>query len=108
MRATMGARTGVWLLGTLALSFSLALLPGRVLAQRGDSGSIVGSVFDQTGVPLPGVKITATSPTQIGGPRTVYSNAEGGFRLPLLEPGVFQVRASAPKLATALQNDVKV
>jgi Carboxypeptidase regulatory-like domain len=99
---------GVCLQGALALSFALALLPSRVLAQRGDSGSIVGSVFDQTGVPLPGVKVTATSETQIGGPRVSYTSAEGRFRFPVLDPGVFKLRAEAPRLATAVQNAVKV
>ena len=37
------------------------VLPVQALAQRGDSGSIVGHVFDQTGAPLSGVKVTATS-----------------------------------------------
>src|SRR5262245_5154203 len=93
---------------TWAVAFAAATAPAAALAQRGDSGSIVGGVFDQTGVPLPGVKVTASSETQIGGPRVTYTNAEGGFRFPVLEPGVFKVRAEAPKLATVVNSGVKV
>jgi hypothetical protein len=77
-------------------------------AQGGNDGSIIGYVFDQTGNPLPGIKITASSPTQIGGTRVTYSNQEGMFRLRQLFPGTFQIQASAPKLKTIIQRDVRV
>jgi hypothetical protein len=77
-------------------------------AQRGDSGSIFGYVFDQTGAPLSGVKVTIASDTQIGGRKTAYTNAEGAFRFPALAPGTFQVKVEAPKLQTVVQENVKV
>jgi hypothetical protein len=80
----------------------LTALSGKTFAQRGDSGSIVGYVFDQAGNPLTGIKVTASSDTQIGGKKTTYTNEEGAFRFPVLEPGKFQVRAEAPKLKTQL------
>ncbi len=86
----------------ICLAFS-----GRVLAQ-GDSGSIVGNVFDQTGNPIKGVKIVAKSDTQIGGSKTSYSNDEGYFRLTQLAPGAFEVAATAPGLAPFIQKNVKV
>jgi hypothetical protein len=93
--------------GFVGLVAALALAP-VAFAQRGDSGSIVGYVFDQTGTPLSGVKVTVTSPTQIGGRKLGYTNAEGGFRFPALDPGVFQVKIEAPKLQTVVQDNVKV
>ena len=77
-------------------------------AQRGDAGTITGNIFDQTGTPLAGVKISAVSDTQIGGPRVTYTNSEGAFRFPALQPGVFRVRAEAPRLTTAVRSDVRV
>jgi len=77
-------------------------------AQKGDSGSIVGYVFDQTGSPVKGVKVTTFSSTQIGGRKTSYTNDEGAFRFPSLDPGVFEVRADAPKLRTVVQKNVGV
>jgi hypothetical protein len=77
-------------------------------AQSGDSGSITGYIFDQTGNPLAGVKVQATSPTEMGGGKRAYTNAEGMFRFPVLTPGVFKVKAEAPKLQTVVQDNIKV
>jgi hypothetical protein len=64
--------------------------------------------MDENGMPLAGVRISATSGTQIGGAKTAYSAPDGTFRLPSLQPGVFEVRASAPKLQELLQKSVQV
>jgi len=69
---------------------------------------MIGYVFDQTGSPIKGVKVTATSPTQIGGNKIAYTNDEGMFRFRQLFPGTFEVRATAPKLKTVIQKDIKV
>jgi hypothetical protein len=82
--------------------------PSRVHAQGGVLGSIVGNVFDQTGMPMPGVKIVAKSPTQIGGERTTYSGQDGSFRIAALQPGIFELTASAPKMNGINQKGLKV
>jgi hypothetical protein len=86
----------------------LSALALPALAQNGDSGAIIGYVMDQGGSPVRGVKVTASSATQIGGKKVAYSNDEGAFRFPNLEPGVFEVRAEAPKLRTVVQQNIKV
>jgi hypothetical protein len=85
-----------------------AALAAPAHAQRGDSGSIVGFVYDPSGAPLKGVRLTASSATQIGGKKVAYSNTEGAFRFPGLDPGVFELRAEAPKLRTYVQQNIKV
>src|SRR4029077_2993186 len=65
----------------------LAAAPRLALGQ-GTSGSIVGYVMDQTGNPIKGVKISASSPTQIGGTQVGYTNDEGQFRVRQLFPGL--------------------
>jgi hypothetical protein len=98
-------RTGiVFALGALAAT----LTPLETRAQGNADGTIVGYVFDQTGSPIRGVKIAASSPTQIGGSKTAYTNEEGLFRFRQLFPGTFQVSATAPKLKTVIQKDVRV
>jgi hypothetical protein len=72
------------------------------------AGSITGTVIDQMGNPLPGVKIIARSPTQIGGAKTTYSAADGTFRLPSLQPGAFELHASAPRMQEVVQRGVQV
>ena len=78
------------------------------LARAQTSGSIIGTVYDQNGMPIAGVKISARSPTQIGGTRVTYTNSEGAFRMQGLQPGVFEVGAAAPKLKQIVQKEVRV
>lgn len=91
--------------GLLALA-AICGVPAMVWAQT--TGQIIGTVTDQNGVPLKGVKITAKSPTQIGGPKTTYSNDEGAFRFVNLNPGDFDITASSPGLKTFSQGGVRV
>jgi hypothetical protein len=98
---------------TLSWAAAVGLLgvlmgPAVVWGQGGQSGAIIGNVFDQSGMPMSGIKITARSETQIGGARSVYSNAEGSFRFPALQPGTFEIRAEAPKLRAVIVKDVNV
>jgi hypothetical protein len=86
-----------------------AVVAAPSLAAFGQTvGTIEGHVFDQSGTPIRGVKVVATSPTQIGGPKTMVTGNDGLFRFPGLTPGVFTVTASAPKLKTVEQQNVKV
>jgi hypothetical protein len=71
-------------------------------------GSITGTVMDQNGQPLKGVRLAARSDTQIGGAKVTYTSDEGFFRLPGLQPGIFEVRAAAPHLKSVIQKDVHV
>jgi hypothetical protein len=87
---------------------AISVVPSAVLAQGGVVGSIVGNVFDQIGNPIKGVKVVAKSDTHIGGPKTTYTNDEGYFRIPALQPGDFELTATAPKLKSVHQKGVKV
>ena len=94
----------------VSLLSSLTLLtPVALPARAADvTGTLSGDVFDQTGIPLKGIKLTATSPTQIGGARVAYSNEEGRFSLRNLTPGVFSLTASAPKLQSWRQVGIEI
>jgi hypothetical protein len=78
------------------------------MAQAQVVGSITGTVTDQTGVPLRGVKVSARSDTQIGGAKAVYTNDEGFFRIAGLQPGIFELTTSAPKLKSVVQKQIRV
>ena len=79
--------------------------PAAAWAQN-SYGSISGYVMDEGGTPLKGVKVSATSDTQIGGAKAAYSNDEGAFRFSALMPGAFELRATAPKLETVVPEGV--
>jgi hypothetical protein len=75
-------------------------------AQSGAS-TILGNVVDQTGQPIKGVRVSARSDTQIGGPKVAYTKDDGGYRIPGLIPGFFEVTASAPKLKSVVVKNVE-
>lgn len=79
--------TGLWaLLVTLTIS-------ATAFAQGGgasSTGTIQGRVMDAQGAVLPGVTVTATSPSAIGAQTTVTSET-GNYRFPAVPPGNYEV-----------------
>src|SRR5215471_4028900 len=57
---------------------TFAGVASTALAQSSAS-SIVGTVVDQTGQPIKGVRVSAKSDTQIGGPKVAYTRDDGGY-----------------------------
>jgi hypothetical protein len=92
-------------LGVAVFAFVLTVSTG---ASAQNTGTLTGHVYDQSGIPLRGVVVEATSPTQIGGIHTSVTNDEGGFRLQGLYPGTFKLKLTAPKLRTLVQENVRV
>ena len=62
----------------LWLLIAIALVPGRLLAQQ--TGLLSGVVHDSQGAVLPGVTVTVTSPSLIGGDRTSTTGATGAYQ----------------------------
>jgi len=79
----MGKRTVVVLL------VALALVAAPAMAQQ-LTGSISGVAKDNTGAPLPGVTVTATSPT-LQGARTVVTRSDGTYKLVSLPVGKYKI-----------------
>jgi hypothetical protein len=73
----------------LAVLFVFAV--GAHALAQGLTGSISGSVRDETGAVLPGVSVTIASPSLIGGSQTRPTEVNGGFRFPVLPPGEYTV-----------------
>src|SRR5262245_13917408 len=72
------------------LSLACLSMAVPVEAQIG-SGAFVGSVVDQAGAPVPGATITITaSATRLI--RRAMTDQDGGYRVPGLQPGSYQVR----------------
>jgi carboxypeptidase family protein len=55
------------------------------------TGSITGTVTDNTGALLPGVTVTATSPALMG-TQTSVTNENGQYRFPALPPGEYNLK----------------
>jgi hypothetical protein len=81
-----------WFLAALALVLALAAAV-PAWAQGGgasSTGTIQGRVTDAQGAVLPGVTVTAASPSMLGVQSTVSSET-GNYRFPAVPPGVYTV-----------------
>jgi hypothetical protein len=86
-----------------AITLSLA---GLASAQN-ITGQVVGRVVDaETGKPVAGATVTATSPAWID--QSVTTDATGSFVIALLPPNHYRVGVQAPAYMEALPRDVQV
>src|SRR6266481_5401280 len=87
------------------LSLFCFLLLGLPSVAFGQSGTIVGTVTDPSGAAIPNVNVTVTN-TETGWTRTVPTNDSGGYVLPDVQIGHYNVKAEASGFKVAEQKDV--
>src|SRR5262249_51277491 len=75
-----------------SLSIVLLLCPRPTDAQTTAGGSVYGRARDESGAVLPGVAVSATSPT-VPGIRTTTTDSSGAYRLADLPPGEYTLGA---------------
>jgi outer membrane receptor protein involved in Fe transport len=95
-------------LATLLTLFLCLVTAVAVFAQsQATTGNIEGRVLDPKGAAIPGATITATN-QQTGLEKTTSSDSEGNYRLILLPPGQYTIRANAQGFSPAESRDVTV
>lgn len=95
--------------GTLVVSAIAALLLSiaPASAQGPTSGSINGTVTDNTGAILPGVTVTASSPALLGS-QTAITNDQGIYRFPSVPPGVYKLTYELAGFASVVRQGIQV
>ena len=66
------------------------LAAGLALGQASPTGNLYGTVTDESGAALPGVKVTVSG---LGAPREQFTDAQGAWRFLALDPGAYTVAA---------------
>jgi hypothetical protein len=89
-----------------ALVLTCVLLSAPASAQIGQ-GRLTGVVTDAQGAVLPGVTVTATSPSLIG-VQTALTEADGRFRFPALPSGVYKLRFELSGFSTVERENIQV
>jgi len=92
-----------WLFSLVVLAM---LLPALALAIGEQYGRITGIVYSPDGATLPGVKLTLSSKSLIGGARNLISAEDGSFTFNTLAPGSYELKAVGPKLKTYTKSGV--
>ncbi len=86
-----------------ALTLVLAGLPAsRALAQTTPTGTLTGQASDSQGGLLPGVTVTATSPS-LQGERTAVTSKNGDYIIPFLPAGEYNVAFALSGFQTSTQ-----
>jgi hypothetical protein len=101
--ATVGARRA---LAVMLACLTYFTAPPRALAQV-DTGSIVGTVSDQTGAVLPGVTMTVTN-LSTRQTRTVVTGSDGRYQVPGLQPATYSVAAELAGFTSVVHPQVTV
>lgn len=83
------------------------LLSSFAYAQK-DFGAIEGTIADMDGRPIPGVMVTASSPSLIGGSRTAYTNSSGFYRFPAIASGIYEVKAELAGFQTMIRKQISL
>jgi hypothetical protein len=66
------------------LTIAVFFVSSFLFAQLQSGGAIQGTVQDFNGDPVPGVTITASSPSLIGGSASTFTDQTGFYRFPYL------------------------
>ena len=90
--------------GLLALLLLAGALPAFA---QGTTGSINGTISDNTGAVLPGVTVTVSGPA-IMGVQTGTTNEQGQYRFPSLPPGTFRVQYELSGFSTVVREGIAV
>ncbi len=91
-----------------ALGLSIFLAASTAFAQvSATTGAINGKVTDNSGGVLPGVTVTASSPS-MQGVRTDVTNESGEYRFPAVAPGTYKVVYELPGFGTVNREGVNV
>jgi hypothetical protein len=86
------------------------LVSATAFAQGGGAsvtGTIQGRVSDASGAVLPGVTVTASSPSMIG-LQTQVTTDNGSYRFPAVPPGVYTISFELPGFNTVKREGVQV
>ena len=99
-----------FLLKTLTAAVLAALVPITAAAQGGgasSTGTIQGRVADASGAVLPGVTVTASSPSMIG-TQTQVTNDNGTYRFPAVPPGVYTLNFELAGFNTVRRDGIQI
>ena len=78
-----------------------------VYAQTASTGQLVGDISDPSGAVIPKASVAATE-TATGETRSVVTDRLGHYVFPLLPPGTYSVRVTAPGFTSGAANSIVV
>src|SRR5437762_12889931 len=99
-------RLSTGLLASLSVGIVAFLFCAPASAQV--TGSIAGTIRDQTGGVLPGATVTVKGPSLQRESVSVTTSADGAYRVPLIPPGVYDVSVDASGFNSETRRSIEV
>ncbi|MDI6849968.1 MAG: TonB-dependent receptor [Candidatus Saccharicenans sp.] len=90
----------------ILLTILLVMAP-LAFSQSRETGAIIGTVTDESGLPLPGVTVTISGPA-IMGTRSTMTDARGTYRFPALPPGTYTIKAELQGFGDVVNRDIRL
>lgn len=87
---------------------SMVIVAAGAIAHAAGDGNLAITLTDTTGKAIAGATVIATSPSQIGGARTLVTDASGRARFVRLTPGFFRIQITANGFQAQTINNVEV
>jgi hypothetical protein len=84
------------------------LTAATVRAAQEQTGVLQGRAVDSSGGLLPGVTVSVTGPTILGGVRSATTSDQGTYRIPAIPIGVYTVSFELAGFQTAVFKDIRV
>ena len=91
----------------ICLPVCLVLVSGGAVYAQRDTGTIVGTVTDQSGAVVPGVTVTIRN-VETNAVFSTVSDATGNYAAPLLKPGPYEVSAELPGFKKQSKSGIEV
>ena len=91
----------------LAIVIAIGSLVPAILTAQAQTGTLQGTVKDQSDAVLPGVTVSVTSPG-LQGTRETVSDGNGVYTIPALPPGVYTVRLELTGFAPVVHQNAIV
>src|SRR5206468_11987522 len=102
-----GTHSRLWLIFGVVAVMSMTGVSAAV-AQSVSSGTIEGTVKDESNAVLPGVTVTATSPQLQVGVLTQVSDSAGNYKFVDLPAGTYRLKAEIQGFSTSVREDLRL
>jgi hypothetical protein len=88
--------------------FAAGFVPTTSFAQGRQNSTLTGTVTDESGALLPGVTVTASSSSLIGGPVTAVTDGTGTYRFPAVLPGTYTITVTLSGFRTIERTEIRL
>lgn len=92
---------------SILFAFLVLAVPSLLLAQS-ETGTITGTVRDQSDALVPGVTVTLTSAAIIGGTKSTVTSELGNYKFIVLPPGTYDLKFELSGFQTISREGIKI